>query len=73
MQGATVRVKVEGITSLAPLAILSGRLNGDPLKLFGKTIVPYEESRIPPDAEGGTYIFLARQWEASDLKKNVPG
>ena len=31
-------------------------------------IIPYEESldgliQIPPDAEGGTYVFLAQQWE----------
>ena len=66
--GSAVRSKVEGITPLAPLAILSGRLDGDPLELFGKVIVPYAEEldaliRIPQDAQGGTYIFLAQQWE----------
>jgi hypothetical protein len=66
--GSAVQLKVEGITPLAPLAILSGRLNGDPLDLFGRVIVSYEEEldaliHIPPDAESGTYIFLAQQWE----------
>jgi len=66
--GSTVQLKVEGITSLAPLAILSGRLDGDPFDLFGKVIVPYAEElhaliSIPPDAHGGTYVFLAQQWE----------
>ena len=68
MAGSAVRLKVEGITPLAPLAILSGRLNYDPLGLFGKVIIPYEESldaliQIPPDAERGTYVFFAQQWE----------
>lgn len=66
--GSTVRLKVEGITPLAPLAILSGRLSGEPLDLFGKVIIPYEEElnalvRVPPNSEIGTYIFLAQQWE----------
>lgn len=66
--GSAVQLKVEGITPLAPLAIFSGRLNGGPLDLFGKVIVPYEEKldalvRIPPDIESGTYVFLAQQWE----------
>lgn len=66
--GSTIRLRVEGIAPLAPLAILSGRLNGDPLDLFGKIVVPYEEAldalaRIPSDAESGTYVFLAQQWE----------
>ena len=66
--GSTIRLTVEGITPLAPLAILSGRLDSDPLKLFGKVVVPYEETldalaRIPSDAESGTYVFLAQQWE----------
>jgi hypothetical protein len=66
--GSAVQLKVEGITPLAPLAILSGRLNGDPLDLFGEVIVPYKESldalvSIPSDTESGTYIFLAQQWE----------
>lgn len=66
--GSAVRLKVEGVTPLAPLAILSGRLNGDPLGLFGRVVVSYEESLdaligIPSDAESGTYVFLAQQWE----------
>jgi hypothetical protein len=63
-----VRLRVEGITPFAPLAIISGRLDGEPLSLFGKVIVPYEDAldalvSLPPDAEGGTYLFLAQQWE----------
>ncbi len=66
--GSTIRLRVEGIAPLAPLAVLSGRLNGDPLDLFGKVVVPYEETldalvRVPQDAESGTYVFLAQQWE----------
>jgi hypothetical protein len=66
--GSSVHLKVEGTTPLAPLAILSGRLDGDPLDLFGKVIIPYKESldalvSIPPDAESGAYIFFAQQWE----------
>ncbi len=66
--GSAVQLKVEGITPLAPLAILSGRLNGDPLDLFGRVIISYEEEldaliHIPPNAESGTYVFLAQQWE----------
>ncbi len=66
--GSAIRLKVEGIAPLAPLAVLSGRLNGDPLNFFEKIIVPYEETldalvRVPPDAESGTYVFLAQQWE----------
>lgn len=66
--GSAVQLKVEGITPLAPLAILSGRLSDGPLDLFGKVIVPYEEKldalvRVPPDVESGTYVFLAQQWE----------
>jgi hypothetical protein len=68
MAGSSVQLKVEGITPLAPLAILSGRLNGDPLDLFGEVIIPYKDSldalvSIPPDAVSGTYVFLAQQWE----------
>ncbi len=68
MAGSVVRLKVRGITPLAPLAILSGRLNDEPLGLFGKVVIPYEESldaliQVPPDAEKGTYVFLAQQWE----------
>lgn len=66
--GSSVRLSVEGVTPLAPLAILSGRLDGEPLELFGKVTVPYREEldalvSIPREAEGGTYIFLAQQWE----------
>lgn len=68
LAGSSVRLRVEGVTPLAPLAILSGRLDGGPLDLFGKVIVPYKESLdalvwIPLDAEGGTYVFFAQQWE----------
>lgn len=68
LAGRATQLKVEGITPLAPLAILSGRLNGSPLELFGKVIIPYRESldalvSIPADAEGGIYLFLAQQWE----------
>jgi len=40
------------------------------LGLFGKVIIPYEESlealiQVPSDAVGRTYIFLAQQWEPS--------
>ena len=70
MAGSVVRLRVKGITSLAPLAILSGRLNGHLLGLSEKGIIPYEESvealiQVPSDAVGGTYIFLAQQWEPS--------
>lgn len=66
--GSTIRLKVEGITPYAPLVIISGRLNEEPLEPFGKTIIPYEEAldaivQIPPDIEGGTYVFFAQQWE----------
>lgn len=66
--GSSMRLRLEGVTPLAPLAILSGRLDGDPLDLFGKVTVPYCEEldalvSIPREAEGGTYIFLAQQWE----------
>ena len=66
--GSSVRLRLEGVTPLAPLAILSGRLDGDPLDLFGKVTVPYREEldalvSIPREAEGGTYVFLAQQWE----------
>lgn len=66
--GSAVQLRVEGVTPLAPLAILSGRLNGAPFDLFGKVIVPYAEEldaliSIPSDTEGGTYVFLAQQWE----------
>jgi hypothetical protein len=66
--GSTVHLRVVGITPYAVLAIMSGRLDHTPLEPYGRIIIPYEESldaivHIPPDAEGGTYIFLAQQWE----------
>ncbi len=66
--GSTVHLRVEGITPFAPLAILGGRLNGDPLDLFGNVIVPYEEeldslARIPSYRESVIHILLAQQWE----------
>jgi hypothetical protein len=53
--GSAVRLKVEGVTPLAPLAILSGRLNDDPLGLFGRVVVSYEESldALKDSAGGG--------------------
>lgn len=66
--GSGVRLRIEGITPLAPLAILHGRLNEEPLDLFGKVVVPYEEEldaliNLAPEASPGTYVFLAQQWE----------
>jgi len=66
--GSTVHLKIDGITPLAALAIVSGQLNGRPPEAFGRIIVPFEESldaliAIPEDAEGGTYIFFGQQWE----------
>ena len=76
--GSTVRLNVEGITPLAPLVILSGRLDGDPLELFGKAVVSYAEElealiNVPQDAEGGTYVFLAQQWEPGGQPAYVGG
>ena len=69
MAGSVVRLRVKDNVSGAV---------GDPkwafewslLGLFGKVIIPYEESlealiQVPSDAVGGTYIFLAQQWEPS--------
>jgi hypothetical protein len=66
--GSSVHLKIEGITTLVPLAIMTGRLNGGPAEPFGKVIVPFQESldaliRIPEDAENGPYVFFAQQWE----------
>lgn len=66
--GSSVRLRIEGVVPLAPLAILHGRLNGEPLDLLGEAVVPYEEKldalvNLPPEASPGTYVFLAHQWE----------
>ncbi len=66
--GSSLRLRIEGIIPLAPLAILHGGLNEGPLDLFGKVVIPYEEKldalvHVPPDAKSGTHIFLAQQWE----------
>lgn len=66
--GSGIRLRVEGITPFAPLAILHGRLNGEPLDLFGEVIVSYAEELdaliyLAPDSSPGTYVFLAQQWE----------
>ena len=68
LAGDTIHLKVEGITPYAVLAIVSGRLDSEPLQPLGRMIVPYEDSldaivRIPPEAGGGTYVFFAQQWE----------
>jgi hypothetical protein len=75
--GSSLRLKVEGITPYAVLAIVSGRLDHGPLEAFGRIVIPYGASldavvRIPPDAEGGTYIFFAQQWEP-DGTPGYPG
>jgi hypothetical protein len=75
--GDIVHLKVDGITPYAVLAIISGRLDSEPLQPFGRMIVPYEDSldvivRIPPEAEGGTYVFFAQQWE-SGAQPAYPG
>jgi len=66
LAGSSVRLKVEGITPNAVLAIIGGRLDDGPLEAL-KIVVPHEASLdgdvyIPRDAEGGTYIFCAQQW-----------
>jgi hypothetical protein len=68
VSGLRVRLKVSGITPLGALVILGGRLNNGPPESLGKIVVPFEDSldvltRIPEDAEGGTYVFFAQQWE----------
>ncbi len=75
--GSPVRLKLEGITPYCPLAIVSGRLDGPPPKAFGQIIFPLEESldvlaRVPEDAEIGTYLFFAQQWEP-DGQPAYPG
>ncbi|MBA3475092.1 MAG: hypothetical protein H0T57_18030 [Rubrobacter sp.] len=66
--GSAVRLKLEGVTPYAPLAIITGRLDGPPPEAFGRIVFPFEETldvliRIPEDAESGTYIFFGQQWE----------
>jgi len=66
--GSRVHLKISGITPLAALAILGGRLNNGPPEALDKIVVPFEDSldvlaRIPEDAEAGTYAFFAQQWE----------
>jgi|SRR5215210_2116827 len=75
--GATVRLMIEGITPYCPLAVVSGRLDGPPPKAFGQILFPFAESldalvRIPEDAEAGTYVFFAQQWEP-DGQPAYPG
>lgn len=66
--GSVVRLRLEGVTPYAPLAIVTGRLDGPPPEAFGRILVPFEETldalvRIPEDADGSTYVFLGQQWE----------
>jgi hypothetical protein len=66
--GSAVHLKLEGLTAYAPLAIITGLLDGPPPEAFGKIVIPFEETldvliRISQDAEGGTYTFFAQQWE----------
>lgn len=75
--GSVVHLKISGITPLAALAIVGGRLYDGPPEAFGRIIVPFEERldaliRIPVDAESGTYIFFGQQWEP-DGRLAYPG
>ena len=75
--GSPVRLRVEGITPYCPLAIVSGRLDGPPPKAYGEIVFPFEDSldvlaRVPEDAEAGTYLFFAQQWEP-DGQPAYPG
>lgn len=75
--GASLRLKIEGITPYCPLAVVSGRLDGPPPEAFGQILFPLKESldalvHIPEDAEGGTYIFFGQQWEP-DGRPAYPG
>lgn len=75
--GGPVRLTIEGITSYCPLAIVSGRLDGPPPTAYGQIVVPLEQSldvlaRVPEDAEIGTYVFFAQQWEP-DGQPAYPG
>lgn len=68
LAGSSVRLRIEGITPFAALAVVSGRLDGPPPEAFGKILLPLETSldvlaHIPKDAAGGTYIFFGEQWE----------
>lgn len=68
VSGSRVHLKISGITPLGALAILGGRLDNGPPESLGKIVVPFKDSldvltRIPEDAEGGTYVFFAQQWE----------
>jgi hypothetical protein len=65
--GSRVRMKICGITPLAALAIVGGRLEDGPPESLGDIVVPFDDSldvvtRIPEDAESGTYVFFAQQW-----------
>jgi hypothetical protein len=75
--GTPLRLKIEGITPYCPLAIVSGRSDGPPPKAFGQILFPFEESldvlvHVPEDAEAGTYLFFAQQWEP-DGQPAYPG
>lgn len=75
--GSPIRLKVEGITPYCPLVVVSGRLNGPPPEAFGQIVFPFNESldilaRVPDDAETGTYLFFAQQWEP-DGQPAYPG
>lgn len=65
--GSRVRLKIDGITPLAALAIVGGRLDDGPPEVLGKIVVPFDDSldvvtRIPEDAESGAFVFFAQQW-----------
>jgi hypothetical protein len=75
--GSSLRLRIEGITPYCPLAIVSGRLDGPSPKAFGQILFPLEESldvlvRVPEDAQAGTYLFFAQQWEP-DGQPAYPG
>lgn len=75
--GSAFRLKIEGITPYCPLAVVSGRLDGPPPRAFGQILLPFEESldvlvHVPKDAEAGTYLFFAQQWEP-DGQPAYPG
>lgn len=77
LAGSLVCLKIEGITPYCPLAIVSGRLDGPPPEAFGQIVFPFEETldvlaRVPEDAEAGTYVFFAQQWEP-DGQPAYPG
>lgn len=75
--GTSLHLRIEGITKFAALAIVNGRLDGPPPKAFGKILIPFEESldaliHVPENAEEGTYVFFAQQWEP-DGQPAYPG